>query len=315
MNRRELLERASALAIPGVLGALAASPAARSAAESAPGRTPVLVFTKHLQFLSDYAEMSAFAAEVGFDGLDLTVRDGGHVDPKRVEADLPRAFEAARAAGLPVPMITTRVADAANETDRAVVRTAAALGIPFYRIGGFHYDPRRPVAEQVEEMRSRFLGLAELNAELGPRAVYQNHSGTRDFGAPLWDLWHAMREIDPARVGVNFDVGHATLEGGLSWETDYRLLADRIGVVTVKDFLWRREEKPGGRWRPEWTPLGEGMIRLDAFLPMLKRDGFAGPITLHFEHEFDEKDPDAVRAVMKRDLGILREALSAAGMA
>ena len=38
------------------------------------------VFSKHLQSFN-YNEMSSFASEVGFDGIDLTVRPGGHVSP------------------------------------------------------------------------------------------------------------------------------------------------------------------------------------------------------------------------------------------
>ena len=62
------------------------------------------VFSKHLQWL-DYRGMAEAAAEIGFDGVDLTVRPRGHVLPERVEDDLPRAVEAVRQAGLRVEMI------------------------------------------------------------------------------------------------------------------------------------------------------------------------------------------------------------------
>ena len=46
--------------------------------------------------MADYNEMSKVVAEMGFDGVDLTVRPQGHVLPERVEADLPKAVEAIR---------------------------------------------------------------------------------------------------------------------------------------------------------------------------------------------------------------------------
>jgi hypothetical protein len=55
------------------------------------------VFSKCLQWL-DYPGMAGITAEAGFDGVDLTVRAGGHVLPERVEEDLPKAVEAAEPA-------------------------------------------------------------------------------------------------------------------------------------------------------------------------------------------------------------------------
>ena len=51
------------------------------------------LFSKHLQWL-DYEGMSKVAKEIGFDGLDLTVRRKGHVLPENVERDLPKAVAA-----------------------------------------------------------------------------------------------------------------------------------------------------------------------------------------------------------------------------
>ena len=69
---------------------------------------PLCVFSKHLQWLS-VPDMAKAAADLGFDGVDLTVRKGGHVDPTRVTTDLPRAVETIQKAGLSVPMIATDV--------------------------------------------------------------------------------------------------------------------------------------------------------------------------------------------------------------
>ena len=53
----------------------------------------ISVFSKHLQFL-DYQDMANMAAQIGFDGVDLTVRPKGHVLPERVNQDLPKAIDA-----------------------------------------------------------------------------------------------------------------------------------------------------------------------------------------------------------------------------
>ncbi|HKV48131.1 MAG TPA: hypothetical protein VJN69_08575, partial [Candidatus Acidoferrales bacterium] len=65
-----------------------------SAAE--PPRTPVAnpmkidAYSRHLQWLRDPNEVAQAVVDMGFDGLDITVRPyPGHVDPARVAQDLP----------------------------------------------------------------------------------------------------------------------------------------------------------------------------------------------------------------------------------
>src|SRR3954466_14686708 len=73
----------------------------------------VNIFSKHLQFL-DYTDMAEVAAQIGFDGIDLTVRPEGHVLPERVETDLPKAIEAMLKVGLTPLLMTTAIEDAGN---------------------------------------------------------------------------------------------------------------------------------------------------------------------------------------------------------
>ena len=71
--------------------------------------TPQLcIFSKHLANL-DYEQLGKTTRELGFDGVDLTVRAKGHVLPERATEDLPRAVETVRAHGVAVPMITTEL--------------------------------------------------------------------------------------------------------------------------------------------------------------------------------------------------------------
>ena len=76
---------------------------------------------------------------LGFDGVDLTVRPGGHVDPKRVAIDLPVFVDAIRHEGLAVPMITTELVSDADPVAQPTLETAARLKIPFYKPGYYRY--------------------------------------------------------------------------------------------------------------------------------------------------------------------------------
>jgi len=77
--------------------------------------------------------MSEAAKEMGFDGVDLTVRPKGHVLPERVNEDLPKATEAMKSFGLVPKMFASNLIDTNNELHRKVLETAKVLGYEFYR--------------------------------------------------------------------------------------------------------------------------------------------------------------------------------------
>src|SRR5690606_27659090 len=102
---------------------------------SAPQKThPICIFSKHLQWLA-VPEMIQAAKDLGFDGIDLTVRPGGHVEPAQVVTELPKVVKLIRKAGLEIPMITTSVIDPDDALTTPLLKTASALGIPYYRTG------------------------------------------------------------------------------------------------------------------------------------------------------------------------------------
>ena len=84
----------------------------------------LVMFTKHLQEFP-VAEAAKRVKALGFDGLDLTVRPGGHVVPERVGVELPKAVAAARAEGLGVPMISTAITGATTPHAEAILAAAA----------------------------------------------------------------------------------------------------------------------------------------------------------------------------------------------
>ncbi|MCX6607472.1 MAG: sugar phosphate isomerase/epimerase [Acidobacteria bacterium] len=293
--------------------ALAAQPASRAQAASPYAFS---VFSKHLHFLG-WPEMAAVAKEIGFDGIDLTVRKGGHVLPERATEDLPKAKEAIERAGLQLTMITSDVVDVSSPHAVAVLRTAAKLGVKHYRWGGFRYQENgKSPADQLAELRPKVKELAALNRELGLCAMYHTHSGVNQIGASMWDLWLLLKDHDPAQVSFNYDIGHATVEGGLGgWVHSARLAAPFTRGVALKDFRW--EKGPKG-WRVQWCPIGEGMVQFDKYFPMMKASGFRGPLQVHYEYDLGGADkgltkitiePKQVFAAMRKDLVALKSLL------
>src|SRR5690606_9412021 len=146
----------------------------------------VHVFSKTLQFLN-YEELGEVAAEIGFDGIDLTVRTGGHVEPDKVSEDLPRAMEWMGKAGIKIRMMTTAINDPESVEVRKVLEQAAQLGISYYRTGYFRYRRGESIPESIAYYQRQARLLSKLNRRFNIVGGYHNHSGNY-MGASIWEL-------------------------------------------------------------------------------------------------------------------------------
>ncbi len=328
-SRREFLRNVAGA------GAMAGLPGIRSAGAApatSSGRVQTCYFSKHLQWL-DWEPMAETAAELGFDGIDVTVRDGGHVQPERVKDDLPKVAKIVRKAGLDIPMITAGIEDTRSPHAEEIIRTAGELGIHRYRWGWFSWSdtakvpdmsnfhagigkPSRTlidVPRRLDELKKRVRELSEMNQKFNVCAMYHNHSGPL-VGASVWDLWVLIKDFDARWVSSNFDIGHATVEGGLGgWVNSTRLMAPFIRGTAIKDFKWAQSAK--GAWEPQWCPLGEGMVNFPAFFAMLKEANFTGPVQLHTEYPLGgiengartlTLDKATILATIRKDLATLK---------
>jgi sugar phosphate isomerase/epimerase len=299
LSRRAFVARVSVAGAATALGSTAL-PVQAAATEQ---RFKIIAFTKPFRDL-DAGQTAEMIADVGWDGVELPVRaKDGQITPEKVEEELPKFVEALRARQREVTVITTDIT-AVTPTAEKVLRAASKLGIPRYRLGFFTYSKDKPIPEQLNEIAPRLRDLAALNKELGLQAGFQNHSGDTRVGAPIWDIWTMIKDLDAKAIGYCFDIGHATIEGGLAWPTHFRLAASRLTAVFVKDFQWK---KTGKDWKAAWCPLGEGMVSRN-FFQLVKATGYAGPICQH--HEYELGDGEQMRAHFKKDLAALREWLA-----
>jgi len=272
-----------------------------SADEAERSRNKVIGFIKPFQD-ARFERIAEIARETGWDGVEIPVRKGGTIEPERVEEKLPELAEVLGKAQVELSVIATDVENANDPLARKVLSTARALNIPRYRTKHSRYDLTRPIAPQVDRFGRMMLELAELNKELGIQGGVQNHSGADYVGAPVWDLWHMLREVDPKYLGIYFDIAHATIEGGLSWPVEARLVEPHLVTVSVKDFYWAKsDQKLSSHWEMEWCALGEGMVHRE-FFQKLKQSEFAGPISMHFEYKLG----DDMIAALKKDTRTLR---------
>lgn len=260
------------------------------------GRNQVCAFIKFIQSLS-YDELADALAEIGFDGIEATVRRGGYIAPPQVDEELPKLAEALARRNLRITLITTDVTRADDPLTEPVLRTAARLGVRMYRMGYYKYNLKQPVMKQLQAIGPVLKELGELNREIGIQGVYQNHAGAESVGSVVWDMYSVIKEIPNDQISLAFDIRHAAVEAGQSWPAVYNAMRSRIAAVFVKDFDWR------GR-SDTHVPLGTGRVDR-AFFSRLQADHFAGPISLHVEYLGDGTVAENL-AALKRDFGVLR---------
>lgn len=273
---------------------------------------PITVFTKCLQFLS-YEEMAGVLAETGFDGADVPVRPGGQVLPENIRTDLPKVVKTLNRAGLSLPIMVTGIVDSYDPLTERILGTASEQGVKHYRMGWIPYNEKKSIPENLDGLKSAFARLERMNRKFGIRGEYQNHSGTR-IGGPVWDLYHIFKDMDPQFIGVQYDVRHAMVEGGVSWILGMKLLAPWIGTTDIKDFIWEKDSN--GAWKIKNVPLGEGMVDWKTYFTEYKKLNVEAPVSIHYEYDLGGAESGSntttmplpeIKKWLKKDLVVLKE--------
>jgi sugar phosphate isomerase/epimerase len=335
-SRRDLLKALGAAPIAASIATVASAQSApQTRAAAAAAKTHLCLVSRHLQW-TDVQEGAAAAAEGGCQAVAWTIRGGAHILPRNVERDLPLAVDAARKAGLEAPMVITAIVDATSERVEAILDTMRGLGIGHYRAAPFRYDYNGDLAAQLEALKPRIAGLARLNEKYGTTAMYHTHSGTGNIGGGVWDLWMALKDFDPRFVGLNYDLGHATIRGGTGWVETSHIAHRHVRGLSLKDFRWVKGDggrRGAGAWSAEMVPGGEGMVDFRGMLGYFKSVGFAGPVELYQEYTIDVPGRDRLNmlgtdygawqleipkarwiSLLKRDVNFYTGALRDAGL-
>jgi sugar phosphate isomerase/epimerase len=311
MIRRDFI-KATGMTVAG-LGLTAPGWTKTISATQKPNR-PICVFTKCLQFLS-MDEMGEVLAQIGFDGADVPVRPGGQIEPATVKNDLPLAVKILRKHGIEIPMIVTAVTNPDDPMAITTLQAAADCGIRHYRMGWMNYEPTKSIQQNLDNHRRTFEKLAGLNEKLGIHGDYQNHSGT-SVGAPVWDIYELVKNVDPKYLGVQYDIRHAVTEGAYSWMLGMKRIEPWIRTIDIKDFVWGKNEK--GEWHHQNVPLGEGMVSFDEFLTEYAKLKVEAPISIHYEYDLGgaeagkketSMDHSQIYDFLKKDLGWFRDKL------
>jgi len=248
---------------------------------------------KYVLFTDNLADLKieAVCAEVkkrGFDGLDLTLRPGGHVRPEQAEMGLSHAHQVAMRTGVQILMASTAVAGTDSPHARAVIESCAHYGVRQIKLGYWRYSGFGTLLKQIDAARKRLESLIKLTTRFGIQPCVHVHSGDilANGGSILYLI---LKDFDPQTVGAYVDPMHMTVEGGLSgWEMGLDLVAPWVSLVGIKNFHWKpvgRDKQGQMQFRTEYVPLADGQAPLPRFMKRLAELKYDGTVSLHSEYK------------------------------
>jgi sugar phosphate isomerase/epimerase len=248
-----------------------------------------LMFTKMVANCT-LEEVAKHAKELGFDGLDLTCREGGHVAAEKAGTDLPKAVEFFREKGIEVPMISSMVTTGEDSFARDLFAAAGTCGVKFVKLGYWWLgdDAFGKYMNRFNEAMRCMDKIEKLAQENGVCAIIHTHSGNCVSAVPCY-VAKLLEGRDKNHVGAYPDIGHMTVEGGVAgWAIGLEALAPYIKVLAVKNFKWFGEQKEDHtEWKWKMFPLAEGIANWPKARDYLKSIGFNGFISIHSEY-FDQ---------------------------
>jgi sugar phosphate isomerase/epimerase len=283
LSRRELVVRSAQVGM-GLAAAryLNSLPTAAAAAE--PGET-FAAFTESFQGWPIPEVCQKFRA-IGLDGLDLTVRPGGHIAPEDAPQKLPPAVAAARDHGVKISMLSTAIVEA-DKTAEALLATAAEQGIDRVKLGYYRYTRFGTLLDAIDDARRKLAGVAKLADKHRVLPCVHVHSGDTIPGSgPIAYL--LLKDFNPREVGAYVDPMHMTIEGGNDgWRQGLDLLAPWIAISSLKNAKWITTERDAhGQqgWATRKCPLADGVAKIPQYIATLRGLGYRGLYTLHSEY-------------------------------
>ena len=249
----------------------------------------LVMFSKMLKNVANLSleKTGDLIADLGFEGVDLTVRPEGHVLPEEAARRLPEAVDVLRSKGLTVPMVTTSITDAGEKYAEHIFKTASECGVKFIKLGYWRYEGFGSINGQIERVRDASLnGIYRLSRKYSVTAGVHIHSGDFLTANPAV-VKMLLQDYDPEHLCAYIDPGHMAVEGGLSgWKMGMDLLQEHIRMVAVKDFGWfqEKDEAEGRRWIARVVPLSEGLVPWTEVFTYLQKIDFDGPVSFHSEY-------------------------------
>ncbi len=270
-----------------------------------------VMFSKHLDMLGlSLQKVGETMKDIGLDGIDLTVRPGGRIEPENVDNQLPKAVALLEQLGLSVGLLTTNITSIHSPYAEETFAAAAECGVPALKLGYWHYTNPKEFWTQFEWAQTKLTGLQSMALDYGVTANVHIHSGPYVSAlAPV--LYMLLDGMDPNGVGAYIDTGHMYIEGGFDgWRQGMIMLAPYINLVALKGYSFVTETDENGKLVHARKMLGfeEAAQDWPQIFALLNDFGYDGTVSLH--SEYGAMDYDELVAQTRTDLALVKQVIA-----
>jgi sugar phosphate isomerase/epimerase len=172
------------------------------------------------------------------------------------------------------------------------------------KIGYWQWKEGESYWSMVDQARRDLEEFGKLSGKYGVRTLVHNHSGPY-LACNASTLMTLLRDFDPACVGAYIDPAHLSINGE-PLPLALEIVGRHLAMVAVKNVVYRSSGAPAGKkWKTEWCPLPDGLVDWPEALALLRKRGYAGPLSLHGEYSGPE-DRAAILKNVARDVRYLR---------
>jgi len=243
-------------------------------------------------------------ADLGFNGIELPVRDGFQVEPDTIQVGLTRAVAAFEERGLSVYSVT-------GDLDEKTARACVENGVPVLRTM-LKLQKGRTYSENVEAFQKQCLALSGALNGSDTTIGLQNHCD--EFVSSSVGMMQAIDPLPEDLATAVLDLGHTGLEGELE-EIAIDIAWPRLSLVNLKNAL-RYKDGVDARgaviWNRTWVLGKEGYTSWDKAIAELAKRSFHLPICITCEYK-DANHQGLSRhdviPYLKEDLKYMRELL------
>jgi len=247
------------------------------------------VFTKPWKM--PVKELAVYIKNLGFDGIELPVRDGYQATAAEIEK-LPEVVKILADSGLSVPSAAIQV-----PVDERVLSACAEAKVGIIRrcIGVF---PELGYMRSMEKHWKEFDEVVPLLDKYGVTIGIQNHCDLNLCNA--MGIRYLIERYSAKHFCAVWDPMHCALNG-----EDPRLAVDilwsHLGMVNLKNSYWRRKtgtEAEYVQWEHYETSGRQGLASWPLVAEVLKQRGYKGVVCLTAEYT----DASSVDRLIKEDI-------------
>lgn len=209
-------------------------------------------------------EIFQLLCELGYDGVELRIKEDYHVPPDKITSYIKKLKELMTQYKLEIPVLATYLSIHEQNVLLPIFEAADRLGTKGVRVSlGPPLDGTRPYHTAAEETKRGLEKFIKVTQPFKAKALFEIHFKTLISSPSLAYL--LLKSFDPAKLGVIFDPGNMIIEGREDWKVGVEVIKDYLGHVHIKNASWQKE----GKWNWILNELEEGMVALEEVLNAL----------------------------------------------